>query len=121
MVIVVERTPARARRLLIAIKVIHTVVWALFVTCILALPIAGAVKRFDWAMILTMLMLFECFVLAMNRGVCPLTPLAARYTSDRSPGFDIYLPEWLAKYNKVIFGSLFVVNELILAWQYAQR
>jgi hypothetical protein len=27
---------------------------------------------------------------------------------DRRPNFDIYLPEWLARYNKEVFGTLFV-------------
>jgi hypothetical protein len=39
---------------------------------------------------------------------CPLTDLAARYTDDRRDNFDIYLPEWLARHNKRIFGWLFV-------------
>jgi hypothetical protein len=36
--------------------------------------------------------------------------IAARYTSDRSANFDIYLPRWIARYNKEIFGSLFAVG-----------
>jgi hypothetical protein len=32
----------------------------------------------------------------------------ARYTDDRHYNFDIYLPEWLAKHNKSIFGALYV-------------
>ncbi|NDJ10217.1 MAG: hypothetical protein EBY17_03375 [Acidobacteriia bacterium] len=32
--------------------------------------------------------------------------------------FDIYLPEWLARYNKWIFGALFVLGELavVVMW-----
>jgi hypothetical protein len=26
------------------------------------------------------------------------------------------VPEWLAKHNKAIFGTLFVVNEAIVLW-----
>jgi hypothetical protein len=37
-----------------------------------------------------------------------LTGIAARYTPDRRPNFDIYLPEWLALHNKQIFGALYV-------------
>ena len=33
---------------------------------------------------------------------CPLTDVAARYTTDRAENFDIHLPLWLAKYNKII-------------------
>ncbi len=44
---------------------------------------------------------------------CPLTDLAARYTGDRSPNFDIYLPPLLAHYNKEIFGLLFIAGLLL--------
>ena len=42
-----------------------------------------------------------------------MTDLAAKYTADRSPNFDIYMPNWLARHNKAIFGALFLVNEVI--------
>jgi hypothetical protein len=48
-------------------------------------------------------------VLITNGWRCPLTNVAARYTDDRSDNFDIYLPLWLARNNKVIFGWLFTV------------
>lgn len=99
---------------LVAIKLLHTTVWGLLVGCILALPITALVRRFDWAIILTMIILAECGVLALNRGQCPLTGLAARFTADRADNFDIYLPNWVAGHNKVIFGALFVVNELFV-------
>jgi hypothetical protein len=31
---------------------------------------------------------------------------------------SIYLPQWLARHNKTLFGSLFVLNELIVLWQW---
>ncbi len=54
-------------------------------------------------------MWIECLVLVFNRGRCPLTDVAGRYTSARSANFDIYLPVWLARYNKEIFGVVFAV------------
>jgi hypothetical protein len=102
--------------MLIAIKLLHTVVWALLAGCILALPVLAAKRRFAWCGILTVIILVECGVLALNRGRCPLTDLAARYTHNRADNFDIYLPLWLARHNKQIFGGLFVVNELIVLW-----
>ena len=36
-----------------------------------------------------------------------LTPIAARYTDARHDNFDIYLPAWLARHNKTIFGALY--------------
>lgn len=55
------------------------------------------------------LLLVECAVLIFNKGVCPLTPLASKYTLERQDNFDIYLPNIIAKYNKQIFGILFIM------------
>ena len=82
--------------------------------CIVTLPVVGVLRRFRWAAILSGLVLLECGELAVNGGRCPLTDLAARFTNDRAPNFDIYLPNWLAQHNKVIFGLLFVAGELVV-------
>jgi hypothetical protein len=50
----------------------------------------------------------------VNKWVCPLTPLAMNYTANRNDNFDIYLPEFVAKYNKIFFGTLFVVGLLLV-------
>jgi hypothetical protein len=50
----------------------------------------------------------------VNRRRCPLTDLAGRYTEERTDNFDIYLPLWLARRNKTIFGTIFAVGELFL-------
>ena len=47
------------------------------------------------AILLTVLILIECGVLAVNRGRCPLTDVAAKFTDKRADNFDIYLPNWL--------------------------
>jgi hypothetical protein len=99
---------------LVKIKLLHTAVWLLFAGCIVAIPVAGAGGHYLWAAALTGLVLVECGVLAANRGVCPLTTVAARYTEQRTPNFDIYLPVWLARYNKTIFGVLFVIGGLFV-------
>ena len=97
---------------LAGIKLLHSAVWALLAGCVLALPVVAFLRQFRWALILTVIIVCECAVLAVNRRRCPLTDLAARFTDDRADNFDIYLPNWLARYNKVIFGTLFVVNAL---------
>ncbi|BDC52258.1 hypothetical protein F183_A45730 [Bryobacterales bacterium F-183] len=104
--------------MLAAIKVLHTVVWAFFAGCIVWIPVAAARQQFGLAAILSGVVLFECLILALNRGRCPLTDVADRYTAERADNFDIYLPLWLARYNKQIFGSLFVAGELffLMRW-----
>ena len=94
------------------VKIIHTVVWAFFAACILAIPIAAWRGERRRTIVLIALVLLEVAVLAVNRMRCPLTDVAARYTTDRQDNFDIYLPVWLARYNKVIFGTLFVAGVL---------
>ena len=86
------RAREERRRALVGIKLLHTAVWLFFVGCIVAIPIAGALDRYAWAAAFTGLALVECLVLLANRGSCPLTGLAARYTEDRLANFDIYLP-----------------------------
>ena len=99
-----------ASRNLRIVKVVHTIVWAVFAAAILAIPIFAWVDLFQYVVWLTALVLIEIIVLATNRWQCPLTRVAARYTNDRQDNFDIYLPLWLARYNKLIFGPLFVVG-----------
>jgi len=93
---------------LVQIKLLHTAVWLFLVVCIAAIPVAGARGEYRWAWALIAVVLVECGVLAANRGRCPLTDLAARHTEQRAANFDIYLPLWLARHNKTIFGALFV-------------
>jgi hypothetical protein len=100
--------------MLTAIKLLHTLIWAFLAASIVALPTLGMLRRFRRAAILTGIVLLECGILAVNGGRCPLSDLAARFTNDRAFNFDIYLPNWLAQHNKVIFGVLFVADELVL-------
>jgi len=100
--------------MLVAIKIAHTAVWAFFAGCIVGIPLAGIGRQFLTAATLAGLVLVECAILAVNRGRCPLTDLAARYTTDRADNFDIYLPLWLARHNKTIFGTLFVAGILFV-------
>jgi hypothetical protein len=98
---------------IIAIKLLHTLIWALLAGGIIVLPFTAIVRRFRWTAILTVLILFECLILALNRGRCPLSDLARHFTADPADNFDIYLPNWLARYNKEIFGTWFVAGEFV--------
>jgi hypothetical protein len=97
-----------------AVKLLHTAFWLFFVSCILGIWLAAAQERLAWGAGLSVVVLLECAVLAANRGRCPLTNVARHYSSDPRPNFDIYLPLWLARYNKWVFGVLFVLAEVYL-------
>ena len=98
-----------------AIKILHTLIWAFFAACILTIPLAAWAMRFDRAIVLIAIVLVEVLVLALNAWRCPLTSVAARYTDDRRDNFDIYLPAWMARHNKTIFGAIFVGGVLFTA------
>jgi hypothetical protein len=110
-----------ATRRLRAIRLAHTIVWAVFAGCICAIPVLTLQGRFGAAAVLAALVLGEIVVLWLNRWSCPLTPIAARYTQDRRANFDIYLPEWLARYNKPIFGPLYVAGVVFLVVRWASE
>lgn len=95
-----------------AVKFAHTLIWALFAGCILVLPFVAWRRNFIAAAVLIAVIFVEVLVLMVNGLRCPLTDVAARYTEDRRDNFDIYLPIGIARYNKLIFGSLFVAGIL---------
>lgn len=92
------------------VKVVHTVIWAFFVACIFGAPIAASAGHPRFALVLVALVAVEALVLLVNNWTCPLTSVAARFTGEREPNFDIYLPRWLAKHNKTIFTPLYLAG-----------
>lgn len=96
-----------------AIKLLHTIIWVFFAGCIVAIPFAAFAGRFMVAFVLIGIVMVEVLVIVYNSWACPLTAVAAHYTDDRRDNFDIYLPEWLARHNKTIFGGLYIIGILV--------
>ena len=103
----------RSARALRAIKLVHTAIWAFFAGCIVAIPILAMLGKYAHAAVLSGIVLVEVVIIVANAWRCPLTGVAARYTDDRRDNFDIYLPEWLARHNKLIFGLLYAGGVLL--------
>lgn len=101
---------SRAEISLHRIKALHTLVWALFAACILAIPILTWRGNLRASFVLIAIVAVEVAVLMANGMRCPLTGVAARYTEQRQDNFDIYLPLWLARYNKHIFGTFYLAG-----------
>jgi hypothetical protein len=108
-------TPEGALRV---IRIVHTFVWAVFATGIVVIPMLAYLGHYVGAAWLIGFVSVEVVVLMVNRMRCPLTDVAERYTPDRRDNFDIYLPLWLARHNKTIFGTLYVVGVIytLLRW-----
>jgi hypothetical protein len=100
------------------IKVTHTLVWAFFSACIFGISFFAWRGNYAAAALLIAIVLVEVAVLSLNQLVCPLTNLARRYTNDERANFDIYLPRWLARYNKVVFGALYAAGVVLTAFRW---
>lgn len=109
--------PAYALR---TVKLIHTIIWTFFASCIFGIPVFAVLGKFFLANLLGLIVLVEVLVLVFNRWSCPLTPIAARYTSDRRANFDIYLPECVARHNKTIFGVAYLAGLLFTFARWAR-
>lgn len=110
-----SRQGASAATRLMAIRTVHTIIWAFFASCILAIPTLAWLGRYGYAASLIAVVFVEVLVVILHEGHCPLTGVAARYTEDRRDNFDIYLPEWLARNNKLIFGTIYACGVLVTA------
>jgi hypothetical protein len=110
--------PLPARSKLILIKVVHTIIWLFFNVVIFYMLYAVIVNRLDtWLWIGYGLFVLEGIVLLLFKFFCPLTIMARKYSDSTKSNFDIYLPEWLAKQNKLIYTSILVVILIITIYQ----
>lgn len=103
---------------LLFIKSIHTVVWLFFNVVIFYLLYAAIANRIDkWVWICIGLVLIEGLVLLAFKMFCPLTVLARKYSNSTKSNFDIFLPNWLAKYNKHIYTTIFCIAVIIVIYR----
>lgn len=92
------------------IKFIHTIIWVFFNVVLFYMAYAVIVNKIDkWVWIGIALILLEGIVLLIFKKMCPLTIIARKYSDSPKDNFDIYLPNWLAKYNKLIYTSFFIL------------
>jgi len=103
---------------LVVIKIIHTIIWLFFNVVIFYLLYAVLANKIDkWVWICIGLLVLEGIVLLVFKTMCPITLVARRYSTSQKENFDIYLPNWLAKYNKIIYTTIVVFALLILVFQ----
>ncbi|WP_018476559.1 hypothetical protein [Pontibacter roseus] len=100
------------------IKLIHTAIWVFFNVVIFYLLYAVIVDKIDeWVWVCIGLILLEGLVLAVFKNMCPVTLVARRFSDSTQDNFDIYLPNWLARYNKQIYTTIFLIALLILVYR----
>jgi len=100
---------------LTAIKFVHTLIWLFFVIAIFYILYSGISNKITpntWIAI--GLIVAEGAVLVLFKMFCPLTLIARKYSDSDKDNFDIFLPNWLARHNKIIFTTIYIVGVLIV-------
>lgn len=106
---------------LLLIKIVHTAIWLFYNVVIFYLLYAVIVNRIDiWVWICIGFVVAEGIVLLIFKMFCPLTVMAHKYSDSTKDNFDIFLPNWLAKYNKLIYTSIFSIAVIILIYRMLQ-
>lgn len=100
------------------VKLIHTIIWLFFNVVIFYLLYAVIVNKIDvWVWICLGFILLETIILLVFKKVCPVTIVARKYSDSDKDNFDIYLPNWLAKHNKLIYSAIVLVAIIILIYR----
>jgi NhaP-type Na+/H+ or K+/H+ antiporter len=103
---------------LILIKSVHTLIWIFFNVVIFYMLYAAITNKIDlWLWVGYGLIFLEGLILLAFRSYCPLTLIARNYSDSPKDNFDIYLPNWLAKNNKLIYTLILFVIILITSYQ----
>lgn len=100
---------------LLTVKIVHTLIWLFFVTTIFYILYSGITNKittFTWIAI--GLIVGEGAVLVLFKMFCPLTLIARKYSDSEKDNFDIFLPNWLARHNKIIFTTIYLLGVIIV-------
>ena len=97
---------------------IHTLVWSCFNVVIFYMLYAVVINKIGWKLWMGYgIVLIEGLVLFAFNYVCPLTIIAHKYSASTSDNFDIYLPNWVARYNKLIYTAILIVISIITIYR----
>lgn len=102
-------------------KLAHTAIWVFYALVFSYILYAGVWGELDSRLLVAVgLVVLEGIVLISFGWKCPLTIIGYRYSEEHEPGFDIFLPRWLAKNNKMIFSVVFAVEMVIILLRLAR-
>ena len=77
--------------------------------------VTGRITGWFWSGFL--LLAAEGLALLLYGFNCPLTVLARKYSDSSRDNFDICLPNWLAKYTKLIYTLIVLVIVVLTIWR----
>ncbi len=100
---------------LLLIKSIHTLIWIFFAALIFYIfysGLTGDINFMTW--IAVGFVILEGLVLLIFNMFCPLTLVARKFSDSDKDNFDIFLPDWIARNNKLIFSIIFVSGLVLI-------
>ncbi len=99
---------------IVALKSIHTVIFAGELSAILWLVASGLLGRRDRSVAIAALAVaVESAVFVANDGVCPITPMTERMGAAHGSVSDIFLPDVLARTTPIWSSILLVIAGLL--------
>jgi hypothetical protein len=104
---------------LLAIRIVHTVVYVLMAASIVFIMISGITGGGGSFLIISFgLVAIEVIVFVASGMKCPLTGLARKYGAPKGYAFDTLLPELIAKNTFRAFGTLLALGLVlhVLRW-----
>ena len=111
-------TAAWRRAAVVAVKLVHSVIFLSIAASVLHIFYAGVTNRVSrWTTVALTLALGESVVFAGNRFRCPLRTLAEDLGAESGQVTDIFLPRWFANRIPWIFTPLLVIGMGALLWR----
>jgi hypothetical protein len=108
----------KSKTKLTLIKAIHTLIWIFFNVVIFYMLYAAIANKLDlWLWTGYGFIVLEGLILLTFNSHCPLNLLARQYSTSTKDNFDIYLPNWLAKYTKLIYTTIIAIASIITLYQ----
>jgi hypothetical protein len=112
----VRQTDVRRPLAVVALKTVHTGIFAGELVAILWLVVSGLLGRRDRTVVLAATAVAgEVAVFLANDGVCPITPLTERLGAAHGSVSDIFLPDAVARTIPVWSTALLVIAGLLHA------
>lgn len=103
---------------LLCIKILHTIIWLFYIFIIGYILYASISDIINIYLFISIgFVVLEGIILLIFRWKCPLTVIGYKYSHNHEVGFDIFLPKWLAKNNKLIFTTIFAIGVLITIYR----
>ncbi len=100
------------------IKAIHTTIWLFFNVVLSYMAYAVIVNKIDYRVWVGLSLIgLEGIILVLFRMSCPLTLIARKYSNSPKDNFDIYLPNWLARNNKLIYTIILGIIVCMLIYR----